>query len=156
HLEVVRVALVVKDVAAGDRRLREVPDERLLTQREVPKAVGVDLDDRCFADALEEIRPLRHPVRSVYHGGSPTRSRCAAMCTGQWRSAASFAASAFSAAGSPCTRYVIRGGRSNPDSHLKISPASACADIESTCAMCAATGYVRPISLISRLASTSC
>ena len=57
HLEVVGIALVVKDVAAGNRGLREVPDEDLLALRQVAEAVGVQLDDSGFADALEEVWP---------------------------------------------------------------------------------------------------
>ena len=58
HLEVVRVALVVEDVAAGDRRLVEVPDQRLLAQRQIAEAVGVDLHDGGFADPLEQVRAI--------------------------------------------------------------------------------------------------
>jgi len=54
----VRVALVVEDVAAGDRGLRQMPHERLLAQRQIPKAVRVHLHDRGFSDALEQIRSI--------------------------------------------------------------------------------------------------
>jgi hypothetical protein len=55
HLETVRVFLVVKDVAARDRRLIEVPDERLFSQRKVTKALCVELHDGGVVDALEQI-----------------------------------------------------------------------------------------------------
>ena len=58
HLEVMRVALVVEDVASGNRGLAEVPDQGLLAQREIAKGVGVDLDDRGLADALEQVFPV--------------------------------------------------------------------------------------------------
>ena len=55
HLEVVRVALVVKDVAAGERRLVEVPDQQLLIERQVGKAVGVQLRDGRIVNPLEQV-----------------------------------------------------------------------------------------------------
>jgi hypothetical protein len=58
HLEAVRVALVVKDVAPGNGRLVEMPDQRLLFQRQIAEAVGIELDDGRFADALEQVRPI--------------------------------------------------------------------------------------------------
>ena len=54
----VRVPLVVEDVAAGERRLVQVPDERLLLQRQRLKAVGVQLHDGRIVDALEQVRPV--------------------------------------------------------------------------------------------------
>ena len=58
HLQVVDVALVVEDVAPGERGMVQVPDEGLLAQGEGAEAVGVDLDDRRVVDALEQIRAL--------------------------------------------------------------------------------------------------
>jgi len=58
HLETVCVALVVEDVAAGDRGLRQMPHERLLAQRQIPKPVRVQLHDGGFSDAFEQIRSI--------------------------------------------------------------------------------------------------
>ena len=55
HLEVVLVALVVIDVAPGDRRLVEVIDERLLAERQLVEAVGIELHDGGVVDPLEQI-----------------------------------------------------------------------------------------------------
>ena len=55
--EVMAMTLVVIDVAAGDRRLIQMPDERLLLQRQLVEAVGVQLDDRRVVDLLEQVRP---------------------------------------------------------------------------------------------------
>ena len=55
HLEIVRIALVIEDVTAGERRLIQVPDERFVLERQVAEAVRVDLNDRRVADALEQV-----------------------------------------------------------------------------------------------------
>ena len=55
HLEVVFVALVVEDVAPGERRLIEVPDQDLLLHRQLLEAVGVELHHGCVVDALEKV-----------------------------------------------------------------------------------------------------
>ena len=47
--------LIEEDVAAGDRRLVEVPDERLLLERQRREAVRVQLHDRRIVDALEQV-----------------------------------------------------------------------------------------------------
>ncbi len=64
HLEVVRVPLVIEDVAARQRRLIQMPDQNLFVQRQIAESVGVELDDGRLADALEEIRPLGRRSRS--------------------------------------------------------------------------------------------
>src|SRR4029453_305987 len=46
------------------------------------------------------------------------------------------------AAISPCTMKVMRGACLNPESHWRISPESACADIDSIFSMCACTGTI--------------
>src|SRR6202011_5284326 len=74
HLEVVRVPLVIEDVAARQRRLIQMPDQNLVVQREIAKSVGVELDDGRLADALEEILPLRRGSRS--RGRLSARARC--------------------------------------------------------------------------------
>ena len=55
HLQVVRVALVVVDVAAGERRLVQVPDEHLLIERQRVEAVRVQLHHRRLVHALEQV-----------------------------------------------------------------------------------------------------
>ena len=55
HLEVVGVALVVENVAARERRLVEVPDERLFSKRELFEAIGVQLHDGGIVHAFEQI-----------------------------------------------------------------------------------------------------
>ena len=74
HLEAWRVFLIEKDVATRQRRLVQVPDERLLLQRQRLKAVGVDLYDGRLVDALEQIGPF-HRGRRGRSGrrGSPVR-----------------------------------------------------------------------------------
>ena len=57
HLEVMRVALVVEDVAPGYRGLGQMPDQRLLPHRQITKPVRVDLDHGGFADAFEQVLP---------------------------------------------------------------------------------------------------
>jgi hypothetical protein len=59
HLEVISMALVVKDVAAGNRGAVQMPDQRLLTQGQGAEPVGVQLDHGRFADALEQILAVR-------------------------------------------------------------------------------------------------
>ena len=58
HVEVVGVALVVEDVAAGERRVVQVPDEHLLAQVQLFETVGVDLRDGGVVDALEQVPAL--------------------------------------------------------------------------------------------------
>ena len=57
HLEVVRVALVVKNVASGKRRLVQVPDQDLVVERQLVEAVGIHLHDRRIVDAFEQVAP---------------------------------------------------------------------------------------------------
>ena len=64
HLEAWRVLLIEEDVAAGQRRLVQVPDERLLLQWQPLETVGINLDDRRLADAFEQIGPIDHGRRS--------------------------------------------------------------------------------------------
>ena len=55
HVEVVHVTLVVEDVAAGERRVVQVPDQHLLAELQPLEAVGVDLADGGVVDALEQV-----------------------------------------------------------------------------------------------------
>ena len=57
HLQVVDVTLVVIDVPPGQRGLIQVPDQRLLAQRERVEPIGVQLHDGRFADLLEQVWP---------------------------------------------------------------------------------------------------
>ena len=59
------------DVAAGERRLVEVIDERLLTQRQRRESVGVQLHDGGIVDLLEQIRALG---RRGWRDGGRTRA----------------------------------------------------------------------------------
>jgi hypothetical protein len=85
HLEVKTMALVVKDVAAGNRGAVQVPDQRFLAQGQGAEPVGVQLDHGRFADALEQVLAVWraeaaaggrgvvvHPVLG-YSSGRPTR-----------------------------------------------------------------------------------
>ena len=55
HLERVAMFLVDEDVAAGQRGLVEVIDQRLLLERQGRKAVRIQLHDGRIVDALEQI-----------------------------------------------------------------------------------------------------
>ncbi|MCU0974647.1 MAG: hypothetical protein MUF80_11965 [Burkholderiales bacterium] len=57
----VGVALVVVDVAPGQRGLVQVPRQRLVSKREVRESVGVQLNDRRVLDALEQVRAVAIP-----------------------------------------------------------------------------------------------
>ena len=59
------MALVVIDVAAGQRRLVQMPDERLLAERQLVEAVRIQLHDRSVVDLLEKI-----PSIGCYSGRS--------------------------------------------------------------------------------------
>jgi hypothetical protein len=59
HLEVIPVALVVKDVAAGNRGLVQVPDQRFLSQGQGAEPIVVQLDHGRFAHALEQVLAVR-------------------------------------------------------------------------------------------------
>ena len=78
HLEAVLVALVVVDVAPGDRRLVEMPDQRLFLERQRGESVGIQLHDRRFVDLFEQVLPI---------GG---RRRAPATRRGRWRTAVRF------------------------------------------------------------------
>ena len=63
--EVVAVALVVVDVTAGERGAVKMPDEGFLPQRQLLKAIGVQLHDRGIVNLLEQVAPV-----GVYSGRS--------------------------------------------------------------------------------------
>ena len=66
HLEIVRIPLVVKNVAARDGGPIQVPDQRLLAKRQVAESVDIQLDHRGFANPLDEILPIgRHGGRRI-------------------------------------------------------------------------------------------
>ena len=135
HLERVAVALVVVDVAAGERRLIEVPGQDLLVERQRrrtrPRSTG---------------RPPRR--RLVREGtGGPSEVDCLLMrrrLDGPAELAFDARLERVHGPGSPWTRHVSAGGRLNPRSQRRISFASACADMESTISMSAATGTSWP------------
>ena len=74
HLEIVRVALIVIDVAAGQGRFVEVPDEALLVERERREPVRVELHHGRIVHALEEVFAIRRRGRRRRHG-RPRRIR---------------------------------------------------------------------------------
>ena len=55
HFERIAMLLVVEDVAAGDRGLVEMPDQRLLAQRQAGEPVRVELRDGGVVDPLEQV-----------------------------------------------------------------------------------------------------
>src|ERR1019366_426158 len=55
HLEIVRVALVVEDVAPGERCLIEMPDERLVFEWQLAESVRIDLHDRRVVYPFEQV-----------------------------------------------------------------------------------------------------
>ena len=55
--EVMAMALVVIDVAAGQRGLVQMPDEHLLLQWQRVEAVRIQLHNRRIVYLLEQIRP---------------------------------------------------------------------------------------------------
>lgn len=59
HGERVTIALIVVDVASGNRRAREVQDEDFLIARQCVEAVRVVLHDRGVGHLFDEIR-ARH------------------------------------------------------------------------------------------------
>ena len=63
--EVMAMTLVVIDVAAGERGLIQMPDERLLPERQLVEAVGIQLDDGGVVDLLEQVGPIGCLQRQV-------------------------------------------------------------------------------------------
>ena len=55
HLEIPLVALVVVDVASGERRLIEVVDQGLLVEGQFAEPVRIQLDDRRVVYSLEQV-----------------------------------------------------------------------------------------------------
>jgi hypothetical protein len=55
HLEVVAIALVIKDVAPGNGGLSQVPDQRLVFERQRRKPVRIQLHDRGIVNPFEEV-----------------------------------------------------------------------------------------------------
>jgi hypothetical protein len=56
--QVVHVALVVIDVAAGQRCLGQMPDQHLVPPLQPVEAVGMQLDEGCVPDAFQEVAAL--------------------------------------------------------------------------------------------------
>ena len=74
HVQAVGVALVVVDVAAGQRRLVEMPDQDLLLERQRGESVGIELHDRGIVDPLEQI------LAATGHRGNTGRRRRRRVC----------------------------------------------------------------------------
>jgi hypothetical protein len=58
NAQVVAMTLVVIDIATGERGLVQVPDQRLMRERQFLESVGVELDDRRVIDLLEQVLPI--------------------------------------------------------------------------------------------------
>ena len=58
HLQVVGVALIVEDVAPGERGVVEVPDERLLAEVKRREAIGIDLGGGRIVNPLQQVRAV--------------------------------------------------------------------------------------------------
>jgi hypothetical protein len=103
--QVVTMALVVIDVAAGQRRLVEVPGQDLGRRRQGVEPVGVVLHHRRLADPLEQIGSLgRGRSRRCRHPGTCTVSFIWGIATCQPSAVPMAILSASIACGSPCTR----------------------------------------------------
>ena len=75
HLEGARVLLIEEDVTSGDRCLVEMPDQRLVLERQLVETVRIQLHDRRIVDAVEEVlaiagRPGRRALRRRCGRGS--------------------------------------------------------------------------------------
>jgi hypothetical protein len=71
HVQVVDVPLIEKNVASGDRRLVEVPNQNALLERQRIESLGVQLHDRRFVNSLEEVLALSRPDGWVYIRRNP-------------------------------------------------------------------------------------
>ncbi len=56
--QVVAMPLVVIDVTARQRRLIQMPDERLLGEIQLLEAIGIELDDGGVVNLLEQVAPI--------------------------------------------------------------------------------------------------
>ena len=86
HLERVAMLLVVEDVASGERRLREVVDQRLLAQRQRGELIRIQLHHRRIVHALEQVFALggrggEPGVAGAADSGLSAREHAAAMST---------------------------------------------------------------------------
>jgi hypothetical protein len=91
HLERAGVLLVEEEVASGDGRLVQMPDERLLFERQRRKSVRIQLHHGGFVDALEKVcaragRPARRRARPhpAISPGSPAGGSASTRRAG-WR-----------------------------------------------------------------------
>ena len=75
------VLINLKDVAPGNRRLVEMPDERLLLERQLAKPVRIHLHDRRVVHPLEQ-RPQGWQQLGRY-GDRRGSIRCAALAAGE-------------------------------------------------------------------------
>ena len=63
HGQVVRVALVVIDIASGERRLVQVPDQNLLIEWQRREAVSIQLRHRRIVHSFEQVFAIGRCVR---------------------------------------------------------------------------------------------
>ncbi len=75
HLEAVGVPLIVEDVAARERRLVKVPDQRALAERERAESIRVHLHDGGLANLLEQVLPVGRRAGERRLGRRVTRHR---------------------------------------------------------------------------------
>ncbi len=73
HQQAVFVALVVVDVATGERGFVQMPREALVGQGQPRERFRVQLDDGCRADTFEQ-------VRYVGHAGAAASITCSRCC----------------------------------------------------------------------------
>ena len=135
-----RAHLEARAHGAGRSRYRGRQARRGRDARSGPSRAAGDRRSRPRTAARP---PRRRPAR----GDSADQSSIVSPCAGVYGVHDSRSCiSAFSAsigAGSPCTRHSRRGADASVPSHLRISPRSACADIESIFATLAFTGDAR-------------
>ena len=168
--EVVAVALVVVDVAAGERRLIEVPDEHLLLERQRGEAVGIELHDGGIVHPLEQVGRsaggasdgaggfgavgfrscicwMGDARRLATSSGKGTRSPCLGICTFQANSALDARLQDVLGRRLAVDEVGHRGGAGNVRSQRTISLASACADIPFSFSILAMHGNELPVNL---------
>ena len=82
HLESVAMLLIDVDVASGERRLVQMPNQRLLAHRQRREAVGVQLHHSRIVNTFEQVLPLSR------RGGSAVRCDERCRLFARWAGAA--------------------------------------------------------------------